>query len=82
MLHDIGKLVLGFFFWEWAERVQNLRKQKKCSCRQAEARMRCVRSAGVNRAGVAGGALELVPPQGCKKWPGDLSSVGVAAHHT
>ena len=39
LLHDIGKLVLGFFFWEWAEPVQNLRKQKKCSFRQAEAEL-------------------------------------------
>ena len=39
LLHDVGKLVLGFFFWDWLQRVQNVRKEKKCSFRQAEAEL-------------------------------------------
>jgi hypothetical protein len=33
----VGKLVLGFFFWDWLERVQAHRAQKGESFRQAEA---------------------------------------------
>ena len=36
LLHDVGKLVLGFFFWDWLERILAHRTQKGCSFRQAE----------------------------------------------
>jgi len=36
LLHDVGKLVLGFFFWEWLERVQSHRTEKDISFREAE----------------------------------------------
>ena len=36
MLHDIGKLVLGFFFWEWTTRLLGHSRDKSVSFRQAE----------------------------------------------
>ena len=39
LLHDIGKLVLGFFFWEWFERVLEHVEKDNSSFRQAEARL-------------------------------------------
>ena len=39
LLHDVGKLVLGFFFWDWVNRVQALRKDRNYSFRQAEAEL-------------------------------------------
>ena len=36
MLHDIGKLVLGFFFWEWTTRLLGHSRDKSLSFRQAE----------------------------------------------
>ncbi|MFH1570450.1 MAG: HDOD domain-containing protein [Gemmatimonadota bacterium] len=36
LLHDVGKLVLGFFFWDWLERVEHHRAQKGVTFRQAE----------------------------------------------
>lgn len=36
LLHDVGKLVLGFFFWDWLERVQAHRSDKGITFRQAE----------------------------------------------
>lgn len=37
LLHDVGKLVLGFFFWDWLERVEHHRAQEDSTFRQAEA---------------------------------------------
>ena len=37
LLHDVGKLVLGFFFWDWLERVEHHRAEKGVTFRQAEA---------------------------------------------
>ena len=39
LLHDIGKLVLGFFFWEWFERVLQHVEKDSSSFRQAEAKL-------------------------------------------
>ena len=39
LLHDIGKLVLGFFFWDWFERVLEHVGKDKISFRQAEAKL-------------------------------------------
>jgi HD-like signal output (HDOD) protein len=36
LLHDVGKLVLGFFFWDWMLRILTHRAEKNCSFRQAE----------------------------------------------
>jgi HD-like signal output (HDOD) protein len=36
LLHDIGKLVLGFFFWDWMTRLLGHRRNKNVSFRQAE----------------------------------------------
>lgn len=36
LLHDVGKLVLGFFFWDWMSRILEHRAEKGCSFRQAE----------------------------------------------
>ena len=37
LLHDVGKLVLGFFFWDWLERVEHHRADKGVTFRRAEA---------------------------------------------
>ena len=37
LLHDIGKLVLGFFFWDWFSRVLNRMQSTGSSFRRAEA---------------------------------------------
>ena len=39
LLHDVGKLVLGFFFWDWFVRVQSHRSDKGGTFRQAEIEM-------------------------------------------
>ena len=39
LLHDVGKLVLGFFFWEWMSRILAHRTDKGGSFRQAEIAM-------------------------------------------
>ena len=36
LLHDVGKLVLGFFFWDWFSRVQSHRTEKGGTFRSAE----------------------------------------------
>ena len=36
LLHDVGKLVLGFFFWDWMSRILAHRTDKGCSFREAE----------------------------------------------
>ena len=36
LLHDVGKLVLGFFFWDWMSRILAHRTDKGGSFRQAE----------------------------------------------
>jgi len=36
LLHDVGKLVLGFFFWDWMSRILAHRMDKGCSFREAE----------------------------------------------
>jgi len=36
LLHDVGKLVLGFFFWDWMDRILAHRTDKSGSFRQAE----------------------------------------------
>ena len=36
LLHDVGKLVLGFFFCDWMLRILTHRAEKNCSFRQAE----------------------------------------------
>jgi HD-like signal output (HDOD) protein len=36
LLHDVGKLVLGFFFWDWMERILARRADRGGSFRQAE----------------------------------------------
>jgi HD-like signal output (HDOD) protein len=36
LLHDVGKQVLGFFFWDWMLRILTHRAEKNCSFRQAE----------------------------------------------
>ena len=36
LLHDVGKLVIGFFFWDWFVRVETHRKEKGGSFRGAE----------------------------------------------
>ncbi len=36
LLHDVGKLVLGFFFWDWMSRILAHRTDKGCTFRQAE----------------------------------------------
>ena len=36
LMHDIGKLILGFFFWDWFERVHDTMTAKACGFRQAE----------------------------------------------
>ena len=39
LLHDIGKLILGFFSWSWFEGVLKQRARDACSFRQAEAQL-------------------------------------------
>ena len=39
ILHDIGKLVLGFFFWEHFERLAKLSRGSGINFREAEARL-------------------------------------------
>ena len=39
LLHDVGKLVLGFFFWDWFVKVQSHRAEQGESFRQAEVDM-------------------------------------------
>ena len=39
LLHDVGKLVLGFFFWEWFDRVLRRLNWTSSSFREAEAQM-------------------------------------------
>ena len=39
LLHDVGKLVLGFFFWDWFVKVQSHRAEHGESFRQAEVEM-------------------------------------------
>ena len=36
LLHDVGKLVIGFFFWDWFVRVETHRKEHGGSFRAAE----------------------------------------------
>ena len=36
LLHDVGKLVIGFFFWDWFVRVESHRKEQGGSFRGAE----------------------------------------------
>lgn len=36
LLHDVGKLVLGFFFWDWMSRILTHKSDKGVSFRQAE----------------------------------------------
>lgn len=36
LLHDIGKLILGFFFWDWTTRILGHSRDKSVSFRQAE----------------------------------------------
>ena len=36
LLHDVGKLVLGFFFWDWMARILAHRSDKGITFRQAE----------------------------------------------
>ena len=36
LMHDIGKLILGFFFWDWFEKVHGIMETEKCTFRQAE----------------------------------------------
>lgn len=36
LLHDVGKLVIGFFFWDWFVRVEEHRKETGGSFRSAE----------------------------------------------
>ena len=39
LLHDIGKLVLGFFFWDWTARILGHSRDKSVSFRQSEVDM-------------------------------------------
>jgi HD-like signal output (HDOD) protein len=39
LLHDSGKLALGFFFWDWFERVTDQVKNSKNAFHQAEAQL-------------------------------------------
>jgi len=39
LLHDIGKLILGFFFWSYFERVQQLVDEHGVTFREGEVRM-------------------------------------------
>jgi HD-like signal output (HDOD) protein len=39
LLHDIGKLILGFFYWEHFERLANLSAEANISFRDAEQRL-------------------------------------------
>jgi len=39
LLHDIGKLILGFFFWSYFERVQQLVDEHGITFREGEVRM-------------------------------------------
>lgn len=36
LLHDVGKLVLGFFFWDWMSRILKHRTDKGTTFRQSE----------------------------------------------
>ncbi len=39
LLHDVGKLVLGFFFWDWFARVVEQSERNKLPFRSVEAKM-------------------------------------------
>ncbi len=39
LLHDVGKLILGFFFWSYFSQIINLVEARKTSFRQAEVQM-------------------------------------------
>ena len=39
LLHDVGKLVLGFFFWDWFSRALDQMQRAGTTFRQAEARL-------------------------------------------
>jgi HD-like signal output (HDOD) protein len=39
LLHDVGKLILGFFFWSYFERVEQMMTGTNVSFREAEARL-------------------------------------------
>ncbi|MBT4097514.1 MAG: HDOD domain-containing protein [Gemmatimonadetes bacterium] len=69
LLHDIGKLVLGFFFWDWTTRLLGHSRNKSVSFRQAEIDMGDV--AGHQRLGQL---LLINADMGAE-------AVGVVGHH-
>ena len=36
LLHDCGKAVMGFFFWDWFERIEETMEEEECSFYEAE----------------------------------------------
>ena len=39
LLHDVGKLILGFFFWSYSQRIEELMASANITFREAEARL-------------------------------------------
>ena len=77
LLHDIGKLILGFFFWEYFERLANLSSDGQISFRDAEQRLGDV--AGHEQLGQlllmrAGMSEDLVRCVGTHHQPGSVPS--------
>lgn len=85
LLHDCGKVVLGFFFWEWFERILRLMDSDDCSFHEAEIEIMGA-MAGHDLIGElllqkAQMPTELIEAVGLHHMPGDAPSSLVALIH-
>ncbi len=85
LLHDCGKVVLGFFFWEWFERILRLMDSDNCSFYEAEVEIMGA-MAGHDLIGElllqkAKMPPELIEAVGLHHMPGDSPSALVALIH-
>jgi len=85
LLHDCGKVVQGFFFWEWFERIVRMMDSEDCSFYEAEIEIMGA-MVGHDLIGEllmqkAGMPAELVEAVGLHHMPGDSPSPLVALIH-